>query len=394
MKTRMVGHSKSGDCPIAELYDDLLRKYNSAEIKGIAIIPSAFEFDDLYNQRTINLAKHLSDDGYGVIYVAWQWHKGEILERNYQYVFKNVIQVPLYEFIETHHKLKIFLPLPDKKYIIMLPAKIFCDLVFFMKENFFHIYYDIMDDWEQFHAEGQAPWYIRSVEEAALLNADRITAVSMPLVQKFAFLRADITLVGNGLYPKLLGEPIAHKKAENKKPNNKITIGYFGHLTDSWFDWDMLFQMLKKHEEIHLEVIGYGASEATRSTAQKYANIELLGKINPRDLHKYAAGWDVAIIPFKKSTLSEAVDPIKIYEYLYLGLPTVVTGIPHLKDYPYVEVTENDPESFYQATMKLYEKRLCGAVDYSVISDFLSDKTWNKRFEQMFEKNFLTKLYW
>jgi len=406
-------------CPTGELYEQLLKKYQDGEIKGIAIIPSAFEFDELYNQRTINLSKYLSNNGYGVIYVAWQWHKGEVLEKNHQYVFKNVIQIPLYEFIETHNRFKLFSEISDKKFIIMLPAKVFSDMVFFMKDNCFEIYYDIMDDWERFFEVGQAPWYIKTIEEFVVLNANKITAVSQPLVQKFSYLRQDISLIGNGYYAELLGAPPAidseksamktgneatYKEAEQKADKNsdmedKITIGYFGHLTESWFDWEMVFDMLEKHENIHFEIIGYGESEVIKKRVSKFSNITLLGKISPRDLHIYAKKWDIAVIPFKKSELSEAVDPIKIYEYLYFGLPTVATGIQHLQNFPFVKISDNQPQSFYKEIMELYESKLLsarldnGKSDYEKISDFLSDKTWDKRFDKMFEPAFLSEIY-
>ena len=377
---------------VAELYCDLLQKYNSGEIQGVAVIPSAVEFDELYNQRTINMAKYLSRKGYGVIYVAWQWHKGEILQKNYQYVYKNVIQVPLYDFQETHFQLKMFSGLRNKKYIVTLPVNIFYDLLFTVKESCFDIYYDIMDDWECFHEAGQAPWYNKNIEEAIVLNANRITAVSMPLVRKFSHLRIDIGCIGNGFCSELLGaENIAYPALEE---DAGINIGYFGHLTDAWFDWQLIFELLEKHKNIHLSIIGYGEPVEARKKIQKHNNITLIGRAGPRELHKYVSQWHVAVIPFKKSGLCEAVDPIKIYEYLYFGLPAVATGIPHLQNYPYVEVADNDPELFYNSIVKLYEKRLKKEVDYSVISSFLSDKTWNKRFGELFEIDFLSELYY
>ena len=42
-----------------------------------------------------------------------------------------------------------------------------------------------------------------------------------------------------------------------------------------------------------------------------------------RDLSSYARFWDVAMIPFRGGRLTEVVDPIKLYDDLYLGLPVV-----------------------------------------------------------------------
>jgi len=379
--------------PAGTMYACLLNKYHSGEIRGIAIIPSAFEFETVYNQRTINLSKYLSDVGYGVVYVAWQWHRAEVLEKNYQHVYKNVIQAPLYDFIETYSMLKMFAKITDKKYFVMLPAKIFYAPMFFMKENCFNIYYDIMDDWESFYEVGQAPWYIKSVEEAFVINANKVSAVSGPLVDKFSHLRREIALIGNGHFPELLGELV--DSASNKVMNgrdSKVIVGYFGHLTESWFDWDLLFSLIKMKENINIEIIGYGESEATRNKIAKTHRIKHIGKISPCALRNYVSNWDVAIIPFKKSKLSQAVDPIKIYEYLYFNLPTAATGIPHLKDYPHVIVTDNQAEVFYHAIMELYKQKLSKEIDSRAITDFLYDKTWDKRFEKLLKPGLLTEI--
>jgi len=392
LKTASAGRADSAGCPAGALYEELVEKYEKGEIRGIAIIPSAFEFDEIYNQRTINLSKYLSDSGYGVIYVAWQWHRAEALEKNYKYVFKNVIQVPLYGFAETHSKLKRFAEIRDKKYIIMLPAKILSDLVFFMKDNCFEIIYDIMDDWEGFNKVGQAPWFVKSIEEFVVLNANKVTAVSAPLAGKFSHLRSDIVRIGNGYCPQLLDSK-ADIAGTCRASGSNVTIGYFGHLTDSWFDWELMFSIVDEHEDISFEVIGYGQPEAIRRRAESSGRIRLLGKVNPRDLHNYVKNWDVAVIPFIRSELSEAVDPIKVYEYLYFGLPVVAAGISHLSSYPNVKVTENESEPFYNAVMELHEKKLGKKLPYSGSAEFLADKTWDKRFEVMFEPDFTSVLY-
>ena len=408
LKSKFAGKNKTANCPVTGLYGEFAEKYNSGEICGIAIVPSAFEFDELYNQRTINLAKYLSGKGYGVIYVAWQWHKAEAHEKSYQKVFRNVIQVPLYDFLDTFLQLKSFSEISNKKYIITLPAKAFYDLMFFIKENCFDVYYDVMDDWERFHEAGQAPWYAGCIEEGVILNANRVSAVSEPLVQKFSWLREDIMCVGNGYDPDRAPPSVVTltERTDSNAPSTidcnadeesaegrTITVGYFGHLTDAWFDWQLILETAEKHGNVFFEIIGYGESAAIRKRVQASDNIQLIGKVEPEQLHKYAERWHAAMIPFKKSELAAAVDPIKVYEYLYFGVPAVVTGIPHLSGFPYVEVVDNDSGLFYSAVERAYERKQSGEIDHSVISSFLADKTWEKRFDRVFETDFLSKLY-
>lgn len=364
---------------LINLYSNLKNDYNVGKIKGLAIIPSAFEFDELYNQRTINFAKYLAKEGYAVLYVAWQWGKEEKLEKNYQTFLNNIHQVPLYDFLETNFNL--IKDINNKKFIITFPAQEFSDLIVKFKENAFIIIYDIMDEWEEFYNQGESPWYKIEIEEAIILNSDAIFAVSDPLRMKFNYLRNDIKVVGNGY-----SEDVSkNRNISLKKPatDNKIHIGYFGHMTAAWFNWELIFE-LAKEDNIFIHLIGYGADDKTLKKINKYNNINYYGKIHPRKLHEIVNKWHIGIIPFKHSKLSEAVDPIKVYEYLYFGLPTVSSGIPHLNTYPLV-INSETANHFYGEITKLYQNIINGGIDNSTVNEFLLNSTWDSRFKSIME---------
>jgi hypothetical protein len=86
------------------------------------------------------------------------------------------------------------------------------------------------------------------------------------------------------------------------------------------------------------------------------------------------------MIPFQPSAVSAAVDPLKIYEYLHLGLPTVVTGISGIASYPLVQYAE-DRESFVAALSEIQdrpdEQRL------SEVAEFLKACVWEERFARL-----------
>jgi len=361
-----------------DLYHHLVSKYEKNEIQGVAIITSAFPFDELYNQRTINLAKYLSDQKICTLFVVWQWDRSEEIERSYQEVFPHVYSIPMFALLDNIEVCEQLKPILRKYAFINIPSSHFTDIVKDLRRNGFIIIYDIMDEWEEFSKLGQAQWFEKSKEESLILNADTVTAVSQPLVDKFIGLRNDIVLIGNGYYKSLLGHPNIAKKV----PEKKIHVGYFGHLTEAWFDWNLVFSLLED-KNIYLHIIGYGASDYTITKLKSYSNAKYYGKIKPSLLYQYVKEWHIGIIPFKKSALSEAVDPIKIYEYLYFGLPTVVTGIEHLKDFPHVAVSENSAEDFSQKISRLYIQAISGELSYDQLSSFLEETTWEARFREL-----------
>jgi hypothetical protein len=123
----------------------------------LAVIPCGFEFDELVNQRPINAAKHYASNGFLVLYVAWQWSPEDTLSKEAGEVFPNVIQVPLYEFLKHHNALHLAGKVGH--YVSTMPASQLMDTLDTWRSNGGIVIYDIMDDWEEFHKAGQAPWY-------------------------------------------------------------------------------------------------------------------------------------------------------------------------------------------------------------------------------------------
>lgn len=343
----------------------------------VAIVPCSFEFDDIVNQRPINYAKYLSNLGYRVLYVVWQWDENTEINNAYKIVHENVLQIPLYDFLKFDLDFSIA---KNKIFYINFPNEIFSVKAYELREQGFFIHYDIMDDWEEFQKVGQADWFIKSVEEQLILSADYVSAVSPFLVDKFKNLRKDIALSPNGYYIHMTGENnknIARREIEN----GKINIGYFGHLTDSWFNWDMIISLAKKNSNYCFHIIGYGLSEETEERIKKCDNITYYGKVPMTQLYQYVRDWNIGIIPFKELTLAKAVDPIKIYEYIFMGLPTIVSGIKHLSSYPNTFVIET-LEEFEKTVEKI-------TIDSNIIKNadsFLENSTWEARFEKMMEE--------
>lgn len=339
----------------------------------VAIIPCAFEFDELFNQRPINAAKHYAAKGYLVIFVAWQWSPEDQLTTGCGEVRPNIHQIPLYDFLRYCDHLT--LRLEYSFYMVTLPAPLLVDPVYALRSRGYAIIYDIMDDWEAFSNVGQAPWFVKSIEESLVLHSDFVSVVSPALKNKFSALRSDILVIGNGYTPEVLG--VNYKGAALGNPNKTSVIGYFGHLTDAWFDWSLVFHIAKSRPDLTIEIVGYGEPAWVAQDVGKIANIRLLGKIPPGKLHSYASRWRAGIIPFVQSTLSDAVDPIKIYEYLFFGLPTIVTGLSHLKDYPMTFIaTHHDILEIIDTAM---ETKV--AEDLQM---FLEQTTWHARFETQF----------
>ena len=107
------------------------------------------------------------------------------------------------------------------------------------------------------------------------------------------------------------------------------------------------------------------------------ANVNLLGPRSHPEINDIAARWHVGIIPFTVSVLSDAVDPIKIYEYFALGLPVVSFRMPQIEDYPSTTTVET-VEGFAKALIDHIEN----PPDPDELTAWLEANRWGDRNDQ------------
>jgi glycosyltransferase involved in cell wall biosynthesis len=232
--------------------------------------------------------------------------------------------------------------------------------------------YDARDDWEEFEKVGMAKWYDFAYETYITRSCDIVTAISRPLARKLGTMsgREDIHVVPNALDPGFPAPPGA------REPKDPPVIGYFGHLTDKWFDWDLVLAAAKEYPTWRFELAGHQAPEGL----QLPENVVLLGLLGHAELANLSRNWSAALIPFKVSALGEAVDPIKVYEYLHLGLPTLSSYMPQMRDYPGVTITESAAE-FVAELPRIAASRL----DETTVRQWLSHNRWPDRVDRYSE---------
>jgi glycosyltransferase involved in cell wall biosynthesis len=103
-------------------------------------------------------------------------------------------------------------------------------------------------------------------------------------------------------------------------------------------------------------------------------NVQLLGRVPHHLLPSYARNWDVAMVPFKSNAIGRSADPIKVYEYLALGLPVVSGNLPQLASYPGVRVAASNDEFAL-----LLERAAREGLDLAAVRAFLEQSSWQRR---------------
>lgn len=328
--------------------------------KKFVVIFSGTKFVENEGQRPMRIAKEFARRGNYVLFTY-------LKQTPYEYTDfgkkgDHIFLLPLHQFTKCATAVFTFNFLEEitKILLIEFPHASAFETISLANGYGWITVYDVLDDWEEFSKVGQAAWYDREVEEHLVRNADIIACVCSKLMKKHAAMGASEVI----LLPNALDPTIGRNEIPRQLKRGKITLGYFGYLADSWFDWNFILDLASQHQDWIFHFIGYGAP-----TMKMPANVILHGKVEPQELFSYARNWDVAIIPFTISNLSANVDPIKIYEYLFFGLPVVVRGIPHVGWYPNVYVAN---------TLSEFVDRVEQAIHTPMrdVHEFLEKNSW------------------
>jgi glycosyltransferase involved in cell wall biosynthesis len=348
----------------------------------VFLIFSSVTFTESEGQRATRLARELARRGIPVIFAYWRWKVGGPVQESGH---PGVFCLPIDEFQKDYVNLLGDERLSSLKRVFLMefPHPCLFEIVNYANVCGWRTVYDVIDDWEEFHKRGQAVWYDRDLETYLLKNADVATITQNNLLNKMINLGAERTALLPNAFEDWGDCPNFRVNENGTIPFNvpslrkgRITIGYFGHLTSAWFDWPLVISIAKRRPDWTFHIIGYGMDKRIAPLS----NLVFLGPVEHRDLPAIAKNWDVAMIPFQATKLAEAVDPIKIYEYISLRLTTVASGMPHLSTYPGVFTANNVAE--FEAAL---EKAANTKIDATTAEAFLDANRWSNRIDALFE---------
>lgn len=357
-----------------ELIDTFIKGIK-AEDKVILVF-SGVRYVDSEGQRNIRLISEAIKKGYKIIFAYWRWDTEEEWEESK----RELIQIPIDYLMKN--KMKFFneylLDHEHKWFLIEFPHPQCMEVLDIANSRNWVTIYDVIDDWEEFAKLGQAVWYDKQAEIRISNMVDINIATAKKLREKISadlFHNTPYHVISNGVDSNRMKR--SERLPEYDFCKGDLQIGYFGHLTDAWFDWELVNGMAEKNPNWTFHIIGYGQPENLKVKE----NVILYGKKAPDELPKYASYWDVAIIPFINSELTLGVNPIKIYEYLQLRLPAVASNMPEIQGFPYTQLAIGQT-AFEEAIRKATQMKLSDEV----IDNFIKENTWEQKFA-MFEES-------
>lgn len=215
-----------------------------------------------------------------------------------------------------------------------------CDLALLTQERWgWRIIYDCMDEWDRFPGIKPA---IVDAEKVLVEGCDLLVVSSQCLSAKWASRKDKLRLVRNAadyeFYSARFGP--SHLLADATHP----IVGYFGAIAE-WFDVDLVAFLARSRPNYTFVLLG-GIFSVDVSELMKLSNVRLLGQHPYELMPKYLYQFDVCMIPFKLSPITEATDPVKLYEYLSGGKPVVSVDLPELEPYRKQVYIAKDQDEF------------------------------------------------
>jgi teichuronic acid biosynthesis glycosyltransferase TuaH len=184
------------------------------------------------------------------------------------------------------------------------------------------VVYDCMDDHLAF--EGQGTPALASAEQLLVRRADLTLFSSATLAERVCARarpqRAEV--LNNGVSEEMVERALV---ARASVPTINVgavatsaspTLGYFGTISH-WFDWPLMLRLLDELPQAKLKLAGPAETPIPEHPRVQYAGI-----IPHASLPDFAAECDALVMPFVVNRLIESVDPVKLYEYVSLGLPS------------------------------------------------------------------------
>lgn len=162
-------------------------------------------------------------------------------------------------------------------------------------------------------------------------------------------------------------------------------VGFIGAISAYKLDLDLLGTMASRHPHwsfVLIGPVGEGDPDTDVLSLRRLQNVHFLGAKSYAELPAWLAGMDVAILPLRRNAYTDAMFPMKFFEYLAAGRAVVATPIRSLLPYgEHVSLVEPEAAAFAAAIEQ--EMQLDDPERSSRRQAFAASQTYDRRTRAM-----------
>jgi glycosyltransferase involved in cell wall biosynthesis len=182
------------------------------------------------------------------------------------------------------------------------------------KRRWGKVVFDLCDDIDDMEVHPS----LRQGEAELLRRADVVFATAEALVEKARRVRdGEVHYVPNGVDSARFG-------AEFEPPGPLRRVLYVGAIYE-WLDEDLIVAVAGERPDLEFRIVGPLRRPLPR--LERMANVSIPGPVAAEEVPKEIAAAQLCMIPFRPGPLTEATDPLKLYESLIAGRPVLATAL-------------------------------------------------------------------
>lgn len=249
----------------------------------------------------------------------------------------------------------------------------------FSPEQCWHLAESLMPDRMVYDChESVMAWLAPSaaaVHAALVEQADLVVAISEMVAENLGSTGATPLLLGNGVD--------VDRFASAKRQSRRWTFGFVGQFY-AWTDVEALDAVAEAFPSESLVLVGpvQTAMREQLDRLQRHPNVEVHPAVPYAEVPDYLQAMEVCLLPRLLTPASMACDPLKLYEYLAAGRPTVSTALPAALSASAAVYVAESGTGFVRACEQALVEARSGrfqAERQAVGRKLVQDRTWDAR---------------
>jgi glycosyltransferase involved in cell wall biosynthesis len=326
-------------------------------------------------QRSAQLALELLDRDFDVLFVSYG-KVTETVDLGMKFDHPRLTSVSLNSLAERDGSASLdrFLSHGRPLVITQVPVRVWEPVLARARAAGAVTIYDCIDRWDSELGQG---WYRRDAEQRIASASDVVVASAAELVHHVERLaERETSLLPNAYNSRVFGGESEPARPVDLPHARRLAL-YVGALWGGWLDWDLVGRAARALPETTFVFVG----DRRREGRGLPDNCVFLGLKPQTALPGYLAFADLAFLPWKADEITQATSPLKVYEFVAMGLPVVGPSIDTLRGIPGVR-RFTDPADFVEAVRETERSGLSEAVSREM-TDFADRNSWVQRVDAL-----------
>jgi glycosyltransferase involved in cell wall biosynthesis len=198
--------------------------------------------------------------------------------------------------------------------------------------------FDLTDDLTAYERPGSERFdYVERLVTDLARRSDLLVVTASTLRERYGALARRAELIPNGFDARVFSPEAARAKGEPRAIRDipHPRLGFIGTLF-TFLDFDLLEDVAARHSDKSLVLVGpvEATAQASLDHLLEAPNVHHVGSVPQSDVPSYIASFDVCLNAFKVGRAADSISPLKVFEYLAMGVPVVSTRMRALEAEP------------------------------------------------------------